>query len=461
MGHAIDNRQSQIDNPKSSLDNPQSTLDNPTTMLKTTLHSAIRIQNARVIDPSCARDEITDLHIVDGRIAKSSPDGARVIVASGCIACPGLADIHVHLREPGQDHKETIETGTAAAAAGGFTYVACMPNTAPPIDSPETVRWVLEKAANGNCEVGVVACITRNREGKHLVDFAALKAAGAVAFSDDGSGVDDDGVMALAFEEAARHNVILIQHCEYKAISAGGVMHMGEVSRKLDLPGLDPKSEEAMIERDIDLCRKTGARYHVAHISTSKAVEMVRRAKKEGLPVTTEVCTHHLLLTDDACADADPNTKMHPPLRTQEDVDACRKGLLDGTIDCIVTDHAPHTEEEKAAGFLKAPAGIVGLETAVGLAERALVQTGLATWNQMIHWFSQAPRRVLGLSQPHLSEGEMADVSILTVANEWLVDPSRFQSKGRNTPFSDWILRGQAVAVVRGNRVVTALGTAP
>jgi dihydroorotase len=257
-------------------------------------------------------------------------------------------DLHVHLREPGQGHKETIETGTRSATAGGFTYVVCMPNTNPPLDEPERIRWVILRAREvGNCEVAPVACITRGRAGKELTDFAALKAAGAVAFSDDGDGVEDDNVMARAFEQAAACDALLIQHCEFRALSAGGVMHLGDVSRRLGLPGLDPKSEEAMIERDISLCRKTPARYHVAHISTARAVELVRRAKAEGLPVTTEVCTHHLMLTDDACATADPNTKMHPPLRPQSDVDACRQGLLDGTIDCIVTDHAPHTAEEK------------------------------------------------------------------------------------------------------------------
>ena len=203
--------------------------------------------------------------------------------------------------------------------------------------------------------------------------------------SDDGSGVEDDAVMLAAFEQARDLDAVVIQHCEYKAISAGGVMHPGEVASRLGLPGLDPRSEEAMIERDIALCRKAGSRYHVAHVSTARAVELVCKAKAEGLPVTAEVCNHHLILTDEACADADPNTKMHPPLRTRADVDACRRGLLDGTIDCIVSDHAPHTAEEKAAGFLKAPPGIVGLETAVGLAAHAMIETNLADWPRLVH----------------------------------------------------------------------------
>ncbi|MBI1826174.1 MAG: dihydroorotase [Planctomycetes bacterium] len=420
-------------------------------VLKTTSHHAILIRNGRIIDPANNRDEMADIAIADGVIANSASRDVHVIDAAGCIVCPGLWDIHVHLREPGQSHKETIETGTAAAAAGGFTFVACMPNTTPPLDSPEQIRWVRERAAKiDQCDVGVVACITKGRAGRELCDFAALKTAGAVALTDDGSGVDDDKVMALAFEEAARHGMILIQHCEYKSVSAGGVMHLGEVSKRLGLPGLDPRSEESMIERDIDLCRKTGARYHVAHISTSKAIDLVRRAKRNGLPVTAEVCTHHLILTDEACEATDPNTKMHPPLRPTQDVEACRQGLLDGTIDCIVTDHAPHSAEEKALGFLKAPAGIVGLETAIGIAAKAMIGSGLADWPQLIDWFSTAPRQVLGIASPAIDFGHRAELTIVHPNAEWTVHPQEFCSKSCNTPFACWNLRGRAIATIRG-----------
>jgi len=417
-------------------------------------HDALVLRGGRVIDPFAQRDEIADVFVVAGRIAKDAPRDARVLDVSGCIVCPGLMDIHVHLREPGFTHKETIESGTAAAAAGGFTYVACMPNTKPPIDSPEVLRFILDRAREvGHCAVAPVATITRGRQGRELTDFAALIEHGAVAFSDDGDGVNDDGVMASAFEQAARTQALLIQHCEYRHLSAGGVMHLGEVSRRLGFPGLDPRSEEAMIERDIDLCRRTGARYHVAHISTARAVEMVRRAKREGLPVTTEVCTHHLILTHEACSGADPNTKMHPPLREQRDVDACRNGLLDGTIDCLITDHAPHAETEKALGFLKAPAGIVGLETAVGLAAKTMLDSGLASWPQLVTWLTASPAKVLTRRAFPIQPGQAADLTILDPRQAWSVDPEKFLTKSRNTPFSGWKLGVSIVATVRGPSV--------
>lgn len=422
-------------------------------MLTTTHHDALKIRGGRVIDPSRGRDEIADVAIVNGRVAESAPLHAEVIDARGWIVTPGLMDIHVHLREPGFTHKETIESGARAAAAGGFTYVACMPNTKPPIDSPDVVRLVLEKAAQANhCDVGPVACMTHGRSGAIPCDYAALKRAGAVAFSDDGDGVNDDGVMRNVFARARECDALLIQHCEYRALSAGGVMHLGGVSRALGLPGLDPRSEEAMIERDIALCREYRARYHVAHISTERAVELVRQAKKEGLPVTSEVCTHHLLLTDEACATADPNAKMHPPLRSPADVEACRQGLLDGTIDCIITDHAPHAAAEKAMGMLKAPAGIVGLDTAVGLAARAMVESGLADWPRLIGWFTTGPAAVLNRPAPSICVGEVANLSLIHPSNPWTVNPDRFESLSRNTPFGGWTLQARPMGTVRGSR---------
>lgn len=424
-------------------------------MLGETMHASLLIRGGRVIDPYSGRDEVADILIAEGRYTASRDISAKATVldATGRIVCPGLMDIHVHLREPGQGHKETIASGTSAAAAGGFTYVVCMPNTAPPVDSPDIVRWIRQHAADvGHCDVGPVAAITRGRAGRELTDFRSLMAAGAVAFSDDGTGVEDDAVMRAAFEEAARLNALIVQHCEYKSLSAGGVMHLGDVSRRLGLPGLDPVSEEAMIERDIDQCRRTGARYHVAHISTAKAVELVRRARAEGLRVTTEVCTHHLLLTDEACAAADPNTKMHPPLRPWSDVEACRRGLVDGTIDCIVTDHAPHAAEEKGLGFLRAPAGIVGLETAVGVAAEAMISSGLADWPRLIGWFTIGASRVLQRDPHPITPGRQANLTILDPDRQWTVDPSRFESKSRNTPFGGRTLIGDAVATVMSAR---------
>lgn len=420
-------------------------------------HDALVIRHARLIDPVSSRDTTGDVFIDDGRIVDAAPSCAHEIDATDCILCPGLMDMHVHLRDPGQTHKEDIETGTAAAAAGGFTYVACMPNTNPPLDTPEQIEYVLARAeAVGSADVGPIGCITVGRSGKTVADLAALKQAGAVAFSDDGTGVEDDDVMRRAFELARRIDAVLIQHCEFAAISDGGVMHLGEHSRRLKLPGLDPRSEEAMIERDIALCRETGGRYHVAHVSTAKAVQLVREAKREGLPVTTEVCTHHLLLTDADVDPDDPNTKMHPPLRSAADRDACIEGLLDGTIDCIVTDHAPHTDEEKAAGFRTAPPGIVGLETAVALARRALVEPGLADWPRLIVWFTTGPAGVLGVTPPAIRVGENANLTLLDPGRKWTIAPEKLLSRSRNTPFSGWSLLGQARATIRGRMVVSA-----
>ncbi|MFQ5461365.1 MAG: dihydroorotase [Phycisphaerae bacterium] len=409
------------------------------------------IEGARIIDPYSGRDEIGDVFVADGRVSDSAPKDARRFRGAHLIVCPGLADLHVHLREPGQTHKETIETGTAAAAAGGFTYVACMPNTRPPLDAPEPIRRVLDSAAKGgHCRVGPTGTITRDRAGAELTDFAALREAGAVAFTDDGDGVERDDVMRRAFEVAAELGVVLIQHCEYRHISAGGVMHAGEVSKRLGLPGLDPRSEEAMIERDLDLCRETGGRYHVAHISTAQAVDLVRSAKAEGLPVTAEVCTHHLVLTDEACADGDPNTKMHPPLRPHDDVEACRAGLLDGAIDCIVTDHAPHAADEKNAGFLAAPPGIVGLETALALAAHAMSEAG---WDRIIRWYTAGPTDVLNLEKRPITVGRIADLTIIDTEAAWTVEPERFVSKSHNTPFGGWKLKGRPLAVVNARMV--------
>lgn len=417
-------------------------------------HRSILIRGGRIIDPATGRDEVADVAIADGRYVERARDDAFVIQADGWIVCPGLIDIHVHLREPGSEHKETIETGTAAAAAGGFTYVACMPNTIPPLDSPDAIRFVLDKArAVGHCDVGPIAAITRGRSGKAITDFAALLAAGAVGFSDDGTGVERDDVMRSALEAAREHHAVVIQHCEYREMSAGGVMHLGKVSRSLGLPGLDPRSEEAMIERDIALCQETRGRYHVSHVSTARGIELVRAAKAQGVPVSAEVCTHHLVLTDEACRHGDPNTKMHPPLRSSEDVAACRAGLLDGTIDCIVTDHAPHAEAEKAVGFLKAPPGVVGLETAIGVAARAMIDSGLADWPRLIEWFTTAPAAVLGLAVPQIRIGAAANLAILDPAANWTVDPKELAGKSRNTPFSGWRLPARAIGTVRGERL--------
>ena len=424
-------------------------------MLEATNHPALLIRSARVVDPATGRDEVTDLAVVDGRLARRAPNDAYVLEADGLLACPGLIDMHVHLREPGFEHKETIASGTTSAAAGGFTRVACMPNTRPALDTPELVQLVRQRAQEADrCTVYPIAALTRNRAGREVTDFSALLAAGAVAFSDDGAGVQNDDVMHAALTEAARVDALLIQHCEDETLAAGGVLHLGAVSARLGLPGIDPRAEEAMLERDLDLCRATGARYHVAHVSTAGAVELVRRAKAEGLPVTAEVCTHHLLLTDEACAGGDPNTKVHPPLRPQADVDACRRGLLDGTIDCIVTDHAPHAAKEKAAGFLQAPPGFVGFETALGVAAEALVHSGFTDWPTLVRWFTLGPARVLRLPAPALNYGEPVELTLIDPQARWTVTQECFLSKSSNSPYLGRTLVGRAVGTLRGRRLL-------
>jgi len=423
-------------------------------VLHTESHNALVIRAARVIDPALQRDEIADVIVVDGRYAERASAAAHVLEGQGLIVCPGLMDIHVHLREPGFEHKETIESGTAAAAAGGFTFVACMPNTKPPLDNPKTVALVLEKARQADrCTVAPIAAITRGRRGVDLTHFAALREAGAVAFSDDGDGVQDTAVMRAAFQQATRTESTVIQHCQDNQLAGKGVLHGGLVAAKLKLRGIDPAAEETMLERDLALCRETRARYHVAHVSTARAVDLIRKAKAEGLPVTAEVCTHHLALTDEACAGADPNTKMNPPLRPRADVEACRRGLVDGTIDCIVTDHAPHSPAEKAVGFAAAPFGVIGLETALGVAAGALIQPGLTGWPTLIARFTVGPASVLHLPLPHIATGQPANLTLINPAAPWTVDPLLFESRSRNTPFAGWRLAGRPVCTLRGHRL--------
>lgn len=431
-------------------------------MLRKHSVQALTITQARVVDPYDNRDEKADIHISQGRIVSQADNAGIEIDGSKLIVCPGLMDMHVHLREPGQSQKETIAKGTAAAAAGGFTHVACMPNTSPPLDAPEPIRWIIREAEHHDfCRVWPLGTISVGRKGEQVADLRTLNGAGAVAFSDDGDGVERDEVMREAMVLARELGMILVQHCEYRAISDGGVMHRGQVSADIGLPGLDPKSEEDMIERDIALAAETGARYHVAHISTARAVEMVREAKANGLPVTAEVCTHHLILTDEACRGKDPNFKMHPPLRPAYDVQACLDGLLDGTIDCIVTDHAPHTADEKAKGFLHAPPGIVGLETAFGLTLEALRQSDVGQSNTghpdavalAIDLLTRGPSSVFNHAKRPITEGAWADLTIIDPDHTWTVDPFRFESKGRNTPFAGRAMRGLPLATIRGNTV--------
>lgn len=418
---------------------------------------SILIRDGRVIDPSQNLDRVTNLLIKDGRIAGydvSSNGQDQIIDARDKIVSPGLIDMHVHLREPGREEDETIATGTAAALAGGFTSIACIPNTEPPIDTQGTVEFVQHQAARAdNCHVFVVACVSKNREGKELAEIGQLVRAGAVGFSDDGAPVYDPELMRRAFEYCSMFDKPVLNHAEVRELTEGGVMHEGLVSMILGLSGMPAAAEDVMTGRDIVLAEATGGKYHLMHISTAGSVEIVRRAKRRGVRVTTEVCPHHFTLTDECLRTFDSNFKMSPPLRAQSDVEACIAGLVDGTIDVICTDHAPHAREKKMQELDRAPFGIVGLETALSLVITNLIEPGHLDWPTALAKMTINPARILGIEKGTLREGADADVTIIDPAARWTVDPRRFKSKSANTPFSGWGLHGRATTVIVDGRV--------
>lgn len=419
--------------------------------------ASLLIRNGRIIDPASNQDAVGDLLIADAKIRKIgrlSERAERVIDGTGLLVTPGLIDMHVHLREPGNEDEETIASGASAAVAGGFTSIACMPNTQPPLDQEADIEFVYRQAARADlCNVYPIGAITKGRAGKELAEMGQMVRAGAVAFSDDGCGVADAGVMFRALQYVRMFDRALIQHCEDAALAAGGCMHAGPTATRLGLPSIPAMAEEVMVQRDLILAEQTGARYHVAHISTAGAVEAVRRAKARGVYVTAEVCPHHLLLTDEACAGFDTHFKMNPPLRSKADVEACRAGVADGTIDCFCTDHAPHSAEEKTLEFQNAPFGIIGLETAVPLTIRAMIETGFIDWPRWVAGWTSRPATILGLSKGSLSPGADADVTLIDPACRWRIDAGRFFSKCRNTPFDGWDVSGRAVATIVAGRV--------
>lgn len=368
---------------------------------------------------------------------------------SGKIVVPGLFDMHVHFRQPGQTHKEDINSGALAAAYGGFTGVLCMPNTSPPIDNVDILESNIIAAKGNIVDVYNAACATLGRKGETVSDIPSLVKAGALAITDDGSPVADDDVMRNVLSKTAGSSKLFVQHCEVMGITAGGIINEGEVSKKLGVKGISNSSEYKIIERDIRLIKEiSGARYHVQHISTREAVNLVRNAKREILKVSAEACPHHFVLTETAVLENGTNAKMNPPLRTKDDLNEIIEGLRDGTIEVICTDHAPHTSEEKALPIDKAPFGIVGLETSVGLAYTFLVDKGVITIEDMINKMSVNPRRLLGLNDIKINEGEMANLTILDVDKSWKVDKTKFHSKSNNTPFDGWELKCKPVGIV-------------
>ncbi len=420
--------------------------------------SAILIQNGRVIDPAQGLDASADVLIERGKIRQIGQGvtaaGAHVIDARDLIVCPGLIDVHTHLREPGHEEEETIASGTAAAVAGGFTSVACMPNTHPPLDDEAGITFVYRQAARANhCNVYPIGCITKHREGKELAEMGQMVRAGAVAFSDDGDGVADAAICQRAMQYSTMFDKPIIQHCENADLSSKGVMNAGATALRLGLPGASAMAEVIMLQRDLVLAESTGARYHAAHLSTAGGVELVRQAKSLGIRVTAEITPHHLALTEDHCCDYDPNYKMSPPLRTTSDVQACIEGIVDGTIDCLATDHAPHGPEEKELEFLYAPFGVIGLESALPIYVRTLIEPGHIDWPQLVRLMTLHPAEVLSLPKGSLAVGADADITVIHPDMPWTIDISDFAGKSRNCPFHGWDVRGRAVLTIVGGVV--------
>ena len=424
---------------------------------------SLLVKNGRVIDPANTTDGVQDVLIAHGKIERvgkrlEAPAGAEVVDAARKIVCPGFIDIHVHLREPGHEYKETIATGTRAAAAGGFTAVACMANTSPVNDNRAVTDYILATArADGTVRVHPIGAVTRGLRGEELAELAELAEAGCVAFSDDGKCVMSAGLYRRAMEYVLPFGLPVISHTEDATLARDFAMNEGVVSTELGLPGAPAAAEDVMVARDILLAELTGAHVHIAHLSTAGAVRLVREGKSRGVRVTAEVTPHHLLLTEDAVRTFDPNTKMAPPLRTKRDTEALLEALADGTIDCIATDHAPHALAEKEGEFDAAAFGIVGLETAVALLLDRLVRPGLLPLATLVSRLSRDPARLLGLRGGSLAPGAPADVTILDPDTEWTVDPARFRSKSRNTPFGGFTLTGGPWMTIVGGNVVQAV----
>jgi len=436
----------------------------------------ILIEKGHIIDPSQGIDGIGDILIEDGKIREvkiqktpplppltkggrrgGSDSELRTIDATGLYVFPGFVDMHAHLREPGFEYKETIKTGTLAAVKGGFTTVCCMPNTYPVNDNASVTEFIIRKAAQeGSCAVLPIGAITKGQKGEELAEIGTMRNEGCIAFSDDGHPVMNSLIMRRALEYSKAFNVPIISHCEDLTLSEGGVINEGLTSVTLGLRGIPAEAEMIMVFRDILLAELTDGRLHIAHVSTEGSVELIRDAKKRGTPVTAETCPHYFSLTEDAVRDYDTNAKVNPPLRTKRDIDAVKEGLQDGTIDVIATDHAPHHRDEKLKEFDLAPSGISGLETALSLSIR-LVEEGILTMSQLIEKMALNPSRILGLplygSKGTLKPGADADITIIDMKKEVRIEASKFLSKGKNTPFEGWMLKGVPVVTISKGKI--------
>jgi dihydroorotase len=425
------------------------------------------IKGGRVIDPALGFGSDAHLFIKDGKIAAietdspavqrliASLDAEHIVDASDKLVVPGLIDVHVHLREPGQESAETVMSGCEAAAAGGFTAVCCMPNTTPCIDNQETVRFVQDRAKDAVARVYVMGAITKGSAGQELAEIGDLVAMGAVAITDDGHYVQNPNIMRRALEYSKMFNIPVAQHAEDKQLSEGGVMNESFQSTRLGIKGRPAVAEEIAVLRDIALCRVTGARLHIQHVSTRRAVEAIRKAKQEGIHVTAEATPHHFVLTDEEIGkEFNTNLKVNPPIRTADDREAVIEGLIDGTIDCIASDHAPHTTETKDCPFDEAPSGMIGLETTLGLVKTYLIDKGYLEWADAIGKMTMNPARIFGLQGGTLAVGTVADITVIDPEKKWTVSADKFKSKSRNSPFVGYRLSGRAWATILGGRVV-------
>jgi dihydroorotase len=392
--------------------------------------------------------EVGNLH---DAVEKSA---VRVIDATGKLVTPGLIDIHVHFRDPGDEEEETIASGSTAAVAAGFTSVVCMPNTNPAIESETDVEYVHRKGRQTRkTHVYVMGAITKKREGVELAEMGMMAEAGARGFTDDGNGVQNSAVMLRAMKYAKMFDVVIAQHCQDNSFAANGVMNAGYCSTILGMPGMDALAEEAMLWRDLQLVRKTQGRYHAQHISTAGSVELIRQAKKDSLPVSCEVTPHHLLLTEECCSTYDTNYKVSPPLRSQKDVDALKAAISEGLVDALATDHAPHLQSEKELEFLAAPFGIASLECALGLYVKALIEPGILDWPGLIRMMTVNPARIIGIDKGALTPGKQGDVTIIDPNTEWQIDVRKFLSKSRNCPYHGWTIKGKVEKTIVGGEV--------